>query len=341
MLSLIRVMRKKLQAGEPVVLAGVVSAKGSTPRSEGSYMVVDRDGLLEGTVGGGTAEYRAIQKARQFVTNGESGSHQYVMNQSDVEDLGMICGGEILVRFVYIDPRETALIAVLQRVEEALVQERPVTMIMGLHQQKPVLLFYLNDELAGQANGADLEVIQEELAGRHLRRFALTEEMMAESITKVGRVVILGGGHCGLALANCVVPLDFSVAVLDDRPDFVAPERYLPAVHTHLVDLNHIEQTFAFGDDDYICVVTRGHRYDLIAAAQALRSNAAYIGVIGSRTKLASIYRQLKEDGFSDADIARLHAPIGLNIGAQTPEEIAISIAGQLIQVRAAREQGA
>lgn len=339
MLSLIKAMREKLLDGEPVVLAGVVSAKGSTPRSEGSYMVVDRNGLLDGTVGGGTAEYRAIQKARQFVSNGESGSHHYVMNQSDVEDLGMICGGEVLIRFVYVSPHDAALIDVLATVERELALEHPVTMIMGLHHEKPVLLFYVNNELKGQASGVDVEAFRHALSGRHLRRFQLADAIMAQSITKVGRVVILGGGHCGLALANCVVPLDFSVAVLDDRPAFVAPERYLPTVRTHLVDLNQIDKTFLFQDDDYICIVTRGHRYDMIAAAQALRSNAAYIGLIGSKTKLASIFRQLKEDGFSEADLARLHAPIGLNIGAQTPEEIAISIAGQLIQVRAAREQ--
>ena len=133
--------------------------------------------------------------------------------------------------------------------------------------------------------------------------------------------------------------VDFRCVVLDDRPEFTNPALFPGAVETILCDFNHLDQYVSITAADYCCVMTRGHSYDTIVQAQLLATPACYIGVIGSRAKKAAVFRRLIEEyNINEQDLNRIISPIGLEIKAETPAEIAISITGQMIQVRADRK---
>ena len=143
-------------------------------------------------------------------------------------------------------------------------------------------------------------------------------------------------------LAQALVPVlagvGFRCVAMDDRPEFARKDLFPDAEDVRLIDFTDIAASIAITPEDYICVMTRGHAFDGVVQAQAMMSPACYIGVIGSRRKIAGVTARLKEEyGFVDADFARVTSPIGLAIRAETPAEIAVSIAGQLIALRAER----
>jgi xanthine dehydrogenase accessory factor len=148
----------------------------------------------------------------------------------------------------------------------------------------------------------------------------------------------MGAGHVGRALAHFVALCDFSVVVVDDRAEFADPERIPDADEVAAVTgFDGVFHDRIIDADSYIVIVTRGHSYDKFVLAQALKTEAGYIGMIGSRRKIALIYQSLLTEGFNRTDLERVHAPIGLAIGGETPEEIAVSITAQLISSRSKR----
>jgi xanthine dehydrogenase accessory factor len=165
----------------------------------------------------------------------------------------------------------------------------------------------------------------------------------AEPLVRAGFVYIFGGGHVAQELVPLLNHLDFRCVVFDDREEFTRRELFPGAVDVVRGDFQNIAAGISIGPQDYAVVVTRGHVSDYDAEAFALRSPARYIGVIGSRTKLAFVSGRLRALGFTDEDLnaERVHAPIGLDIKSETPAEIAVSIAGELILVRARCSEGA
>jgi xanthine dehydrogenase accessory factor len=151
-------------------------------------------------------------------------------------------------------------------------------------------------------------------------------------------VFIFGAGHCGQKLAPIAEMVDFSTVIVDDRSDFVSAERF-PASERVLApaSFEHALDGLSVDERSYIVIMTRGHAHDQAVLTQALRTGAGYIGMIGSKKKVAETFRALREEGFSAEAIGRVHAPIGLEIGSETPEEIAVSIVAELIKVRASR----
>ena len=156
-----------------------------------------------------------------------------------------------------------------------------------------------------------------------------------EPLCHAGSVYIFGGGHVGAALVPVLASVDFRVVVYDNRPGFATPEHYPQAERVILGDYLDIGAHLTLTENDYVCIMTPGHQADREVLLQAMRSPATYIGCIGSRTKVAKTRERLKGDGYTEEDIARVHAPIGLPILAETPEEIAISIAAEMIEHRA------
>lgn len=146
---------------------------------------------------------------------------------------------------------------------------------------------------------------------------------------------IFGGGHVAYALEPVLRHVDFRTVVIDDREEYANPERYPNAEMTIAVDnFDHAFDDIKTDEDSYIIIVTRGHRGDLQVLRQALKVPHAYLGMIGSRRKNGLLYDTLRKEGVTEEEISGIHAPIGLEIGSETPEEIAISIVGEIIQVR-------
>ena len=161
-----------------------------------------------------------------------------------------------------------------------------------------------------------------------------------QPIGPLGTAYVFGAGHCGQRLVPLLSTLGFFTVVVDDRPDFADARRFPDADRVVVADsFEGVVETLPVDEDSYLVIVTRGHAHDKSVLAQALRTKAGYVGMIGSKKKVADTHRALKEEGFSSADLARVYAPIGLAIGAETPEEIAVSIAAEMIQARAAQEE--
>ena len=162
-------------------------------------------------------------------------------------------------------------------------------------------------------------------------------QALVEPVSGTGTAILLGGGHISQKLAPFTHAVGFHTLVLDDRPEFTGPARFPEDVETLQIEsFTHALDQVAVDEDTYVVIVTRGHLHDAVVLAQALRTPAGYIGMIGSKRKTLAVYDELAQQGFTAADFARVHAPIGLSIDAETPEEIAVSIVAEMIQVRAA-----
>ncbi len=150
-----------------------------------------------------------------------------------------------------------------------------------------------------------------------------------------GRVYIFGGGHVAQKLVPALAAVDFRCVVLEEREEFAQPSLFPAAEEVHLVDFGRVLDAVSLTGDDYVVIMTRGHRQDLQIQAQVMRTPVRYIGVIGSKQKTAAVTASLRQMGFGDGDFRRVHAPIGLPIRSETPAEIAVSITAQMILERA------
>jgi xanthine dehydrogenase accessory factor len=146
---------------------------------------------------------------------------------------------------------------------------------------------------------------------------------------------VFGAGHVSRHIVPLAVTVDFKVVVIDDREEFADVCHFPDAKEVRQCLFEGVMESLAVDESSFLVIVTRGHMHDKNVLAQALRSKAGYIGMIGSDRKRKIIYEKLLEEGFTEEDLSRVHSPIGIDIGAETPEEIAISIVGELIKVRA------
>ena len=165
-----------------------------------------------------------------------------------------------------------------------------------------------------------------------------TRRFFVEAALPSETVYLFGAGHVSQQVALVAALVNFKTVVLDDRAEFANQERFPKADEVIVApSFNQAFTGLEIDYDSYLVIVTRGHVNDKVVLAQALRSKAGYIGMIGSRRKRDMVYQELLKEGFTQEDINRVHSPIGLNIGGETPEEIAVSIVAELIQVRSAR----
>ena len=329
MKKLLKIMGERLRAGEDLVLVTVVASSGATPRGAGARMLVGREGRIYGTIGGGSVEYRSEQIAAERLEKRASLEHDFSLTRDDVQNLGMICGGDVKVFFHFIPAGDENAIAVSDE---------------ALRRFAAGDSFWLISDLAddGRLSITDRESCDAWLApglGAHPQRVRTDgHDVFAEQMNSSGRVYIFGCGHVAQALEPVLSGVGFRCMVMDDRPEFAKRELFPTAEEVKLIDFNNIADSVKITGDDYVCVMTRGHAFDTVVQAQVLPLRPYYVGVIGSRAKAAGVRRQLIESyGISEADCDRVTTPIGLDIKAETPAEIAISVAAQLIAVRAGR----
>ena len=327
MKKLLKLLAERLRANEDMVLVSVVASSGATPRGAGARMLVGAEGRVYGTIGGGAVEYRSEQIAAKCLAERASHRHDFALTRDDVENLGMICGGAVEVCFQFIPGGDAGTIA--------LCEDAARRFELGES-------FWLLSDLAG--DGALSLTDREEAPGWLAPRLGAKparikdagRDVFAEQLCSAGRVYIFGGGHVAQALEPVLSGVGFRCVVLDDREAFTRPELFPGAEEVKLIDFTRIADSVDITPDDYVCVMTRGHAYDTVVQAQVLPLRPRYVGVIGSRAKAAGVRRELIEKfGLSEADCDIVTTPIGLDIKAETPAEIAISIAAQLISVRA------
>jgi xanthine dehydrogenase accessory factor len=327
----------------------IVNQVGSSPRHLGTSMVVRADASIAGTVGGGALEAAAIRESVEAIKRASSTLFDFHLNNNDSANLGMICGGSGVLLIDYISPSNVgardyfaSLVPLLERGGKGW-SVSAIPAVRDTVWTSATCLIDSSEQISGSpARDENLlrgliregRTAQEPLAGDGSTYFL-------HSIGLQGAAYVFGAGHCGQKLVSVLSLVDFHTTVVDDRANFANSERFPTADGVLVVDSfeGAVEQ-LPIDDDSYIVIVTRGHLHDRGVLEQALRTPAAYIGMIGSRKKIAQTFEALHQRGFSDADLARVHSPIGLPIGAETPEEIAVSIAAEMIQTRAARRNG-
>jgi len=335
MKELFEAMLAALERGENVVLCSILASSGSSPRGAGAKMAVFRDGHTLGTIGGGAVERIAAQEALEVHASGQSYRKAFCLAPNQVADIGMICGGNVTVYYQFFDAAKPENTAFLRAVLAELSAGKNAWLVMQMRDGL-VEEYGLYDEENGLR-------FTKSLAADALRPLLLSRAVYekgepsryVEPLSRAGRVYIFGGGHVGRELVPVLSHVDFRVTVFDNRESFAKPENYPAAEEVIFGDFENVGEKLTITKDDYVVIMTPGHLADRQVLLQAMRSPACYIGCIGSRHKIASTNAFLMENGVAEAELARIHAPIGLAILAETPAEIAISVAAELIRCRA------
>ena len=345
MRELLEFICSELEAGRPVACAVIVSASGSTPRGTGSRMAVATDARTCGSVGGGPGEAAAMRAAINLHNERAPKLLHIQLDSREAAAEGMICGGSLVLLVEYLEagPDNTALFRSLLAAWQAGANGGRGRMLLtafradGAH--AAVLARATEPESLPKMLPEDLrnEVLLR--SGKTRLPFAESRDgfhVLVEPMCPVGTVYLAGAGHVGRTTAELAVFAGFPAVVLDDRPAFLQPERFPAACQLRTAPgYDGCFAGFPVNRESLIVIVTRGHAHDKTVLGQALETPAGYIGMIGSRRKRDAIYERLRGEGVSQAALDRVHCPIGLDIGADTPEELAVSIVGELISHRA------
>ena len=323
MKKMISAILQRLREGQRVVLCSILESSGSTPREAGAKMAVFADGSQLGTVGGGAVERLAAQHALALLHAGRSETKPYSLHANPAEDIGMVCGGSVLLGFQCFFPERAAELAALTELEALLDAACSVWLKTEYRADGEAELTVIPRE---DLHSEDARLPSKPVLEKTSRGLTLTEP-----VAKRYMVYIFGGGHVCAALVPALAAAGFPVTVCDERPELAVPERFPQAKQVVCESYEDVFARLRILPEDYIVIMTPGHEADLRVLAQALKTEATYIGCIGSAKKVAHVNARLRELGFTDRDLARIHAPIGLPILAQTPEEIAVSITAQMI----------
>ena len=342
-----------LRDGRPCVLATVVRTKGSTPQKAGAMLLVKDDGSGMGTLGGGCVEGDIWFAAKEMLRDGSGPEFKdYYLNEDIAARDGLVCGGTM---YFYLEPLRSLddFLPLGDEILEAYDGGEPVSLATVVNSpNRPELLgakllLRADGTVSGTLGSETLDEPALEVA-RRVAAIGNTEsvstddgaEIFVEGFTTPPTLVMVGGGHVGKATADLAHFLGYRVYVVDDRPEFSNDGRFPYAEQTVVTPYEYWSDLLSINVNTFVVVATRGHRYDDMALESALKTRARYIGLLGSRRKTLMIYRRLLEQGATKERIREVYAPIGLNIGALTPEEIAVSIMSEVVMVRRGGDGG-
>ncbi len=296
-------------------------------------MLVTSDGRWRGTVGGGCVEADVVMQALEVVERGTPTFVSHTLTADTAGDIGLSCGGTVELFLEPIVPSDE-MAQLCRVVADGIARRSAVTVVTGLDWDKGPEKVALVDRRRVVVGTGGLAV--EEVQGQRRGGVMVDRDrsMFVEWIRRVPRVVIFGAGHVGAAIARVAVDAGFHVVISDDREEF-ANEDAVPEAHEILVgDFNSVLDGLDLDADDYVLATTRGHSYDANIIERTAGSQAGYVGMLGSKRKRAVIWKALATAGVAPQDLERVHSPIGLDIGADTPGEIAVSVVAELIRTR-------
>ncbi|MBM3264746.1 MAG: XdhC family protein [candidate division Zixibacteria bacterium] len=338
-----------LARGEIAALSTIVSSKGSLPMSKKAKMLVRHDGTFAGTVGGGCLEADVWAEARRVMTTGTPSLQRFILTEKHAGEEGLNCGGnvEIFTEPIGVEP--------LNEVFEAVCQLRKnrgtallATLVAG--ERTPggrKMMVTDTGETVGTLGSSWLDERVREERDRVISEDVLTVfsvdrgevawRIFMEAILPPPQLFLFGGGHVSRAIARIAKTVGFRIVVIDDRPSFANRERFPEADEVVVEEFDDVVGKLSIDPSSYLVAVTRGHQWDQTVIEQAVWTPARYIGMIGSRRKITLMWKKLEEKGVPRHLLDGIYAPVGLDIHADTPEEIAVSIVAQLIQVRRAK----
>ncbi|MSQ25638.1 MAG: XdhC/CoxI family protein [Dehalococcoidia bacterium] len=350
-----------LGAGQPFVLATVVRTKGSTPQKPGAKLLVRGDGAIVGTLGGGCIEADVWAEAKEILAEGGGTQlRHFLLNEDIAARDGLVCGGnmDILIDPVAGQAGLAGLVAQVQEIVAAYAGKGDCALATlvspGAGAGTPGGKLFIR--ASGRASGETQGTLGS--AALDAQAIALARSLMpkgreqwvdadggakyyVETFTNPATVVIAGGGHVGKAVYAVARLLGFKVIVVDDRPMYANAERFPEASQIVVDDFARGLRSLQMTPNCYVIVATRGHKLDDLALMEAARSDAGYVGLLGSRRKAVMIFRDLFRAGIPASRIAEIRAPVGLDLGGRTPSEIAVSIMAEIVAVKHGRSGGA
>ncbi len=299
----------------------VAESSGSSPGRGGYKMAVAADGQMCGSIGGGVMEVRLVEEAKALLSEPgaiATGFREQVHQRNSPDASGMICSGRQTVISVLLSPNNLTDLDLI--ITDLRSGNAPWIWISELG-------FRAALEEAESQNGP-------------LPTFERSADIFQYS-DKLGpkdHLYIVGGGHCSLALTEVFSRLDFRVTVIDDRPDLNTIAKNDQAGRINLIsDYDLIRHQIPEGEDVYVVVMTLGYASDKLVIKRLCDRKFKYLGVLGSKAKMATLMKELKEEGVDAEWLERIRTPIGIPINSRTPEEIAVSIAAEIIAVKNAK----
>ena len=344
MLDVYSSINELLTKKESFCLATVLTKSGSAPREEGTKMIIKKDFSIIGTVGGGIMEALTIKLSKEVFEKKCSVQKYFNFSNKEASSLGMVCGGDQKVLEEYIGFENPDTLDIYSKAYQLKEKNINFVLITKIGQEEDIFkaqekwictetAFYgsENDEIQ-----SIFKNIRENF--KNIKTAVITAGENRYLIEPAGNdetVYIIGAGHVSQKLAAITKIIDFKTAVFDDRSEFANRDRFPTADIIKVIPtFKNIFSNININRQSYIIIVTRGHAFDKEVLKEALKTNAKYIGMIGSKTKRQFVYDKLLEEGFTEEDLKRVYSPIGISIKAQTPEEIAVSIAAELIKIR-------
>ncbi len=346
--SVFKAAVEELDGQKPMVVATVVRTSGSTPQKSGAKLLVREDGSGVGTLGGGCVEGDIWFAAQELLKRGgDAELRDYELNEDLAAQDGLVCGGTM---YFLIDPvrqpdpyRDFAAQAA-----DAYAGGPPMAIVnvTAAPSNSDVvvgakLLVRENGDTQGGLGDSVLEAMTVTKArdlmamGKNdYLRFDDGVECYIEAYTTPPTLVLIGGGHVSNAIVPIAKSVGFRIFVFDDREQFANPERFPEADITMVGDYRNGFDNLPVNANSFVVVATRGHQFDDAAVSGALKTPASYVGLLGSKRKTILIFEELIRNGFDPEELRRINAPIGLDIGGRTPEEIAISVMSEIIAFR-------
>ncbi|MBS1626368.1 MAG: XdhC family protein [Bacteroidetes bacterium] len=300
-------IENKLQHNHNVMLLFVAESIGSSPGKAGFLLAVANDDSFNGTIGGGIMEYKLVEKAKSLLQQ----NHQTIFLQEQYHDKthaknqsGMICSGSQKIIFIPLS-------------------EKNLTTIHSINNQtKKSFSITPNSFKTNDFELTEWKYVDE-------NNWQYTQNIIQQNV-----IHIIGGGHCGLALSALMNFLGFYIHIYDDRENLNTMEENYYAHKKHLVHYENINNYLKTSDKDYVVLMTIGYRTDKIILSQIITNTYHYLGLLGSPKKIDTLFTELKQEGISIHILNKVHTPIGININSQTTQEIAVSIAAEIIKVK-------
>ena len=309
-------INESLKQRGSVMLLYVLESKGSSPGRQGFSMVVNAKGEMEGSIGGGIMEHKFVEMVKERLKKQGSKEQELKKQIHDKSaannQSGMICSGE---QTILLYPVEKKDLNTVQNIIQSLEENKNGTLILS----PDGILF--SDAIPEK----DFEFTFQ----------AEDEWLYKEKTGYKNKLFIIGGGHCSLALSRLMRTMDFYVKVYDDRENLKTILENEVANERHFVkDYSVLTDKIPSGSNHYVVIMTFGYRTDDIALKALLNKEFKYIGVLGSKKKMEKLFEDYRKEGIDESLLQRIHTPIGLDIKSQTPEEIAVSIAAEIIKIK-------
>ena len=302
-----------LEKNIPVLLFYVLESIGSSPGRKGFFMALNGNNEMEGSIGGGIMEYKFIELGKEFLKEHEKTSlikRQVHDKKAGLNKSGMICSGE-----------QTLLIYPVKKDNKNIIKK--IINLLSANKTGSIKISPESISLAKNIGKESFQLINE------------NEWTYTQNIGYQNHLYIIGGGHCSLALSNLMSTMDFYIQLFDDRKDLNTVENNHSAHKKILIDsFSNLPGKIPEGNNQYVVIMTFGYRSDDEALRSLMNKNFKYIGVMGSKKKIEKMFETYRQEGIPQKTLDKIYTPIGISINSRTPEEIAVSIAAEIIKVK-------